>query len=296
MTRRLIVATFALASVVVLAGCHSVTFYAGPPVNFVMPARAPFFAAARVLIIIPPDAHGRILANRLGGRLSAEGTATVLVVDATQAPSARLPGSLVVRLHTTVTEGVSVAVHSTGGVSHMPWGRAHVHVTAYDGPAGTVIQELEYQERASDIQGAMLKVEQLLFGDVAPKQESLVSSLPQLLGHGFREASGHMLAGRWSVAVGHLESHASDTFENEEEEAAFHFALGSCHRFAAMQDARTGEAAFQRAIASLERAARLQPRSLRYINALSAARGNLVDLERLQAQLETRRRNQQAPH
>ncbi|MFK7998242.1 MAG: hypothetical protein AB8H86_01550, partial [Polyangiales bacterium] len=128
-----------------MSACSSVTFYAGPPVQYVLPARAPFFAATRVLIILPPDVHGRTLADRLGARLGAEGTPTVLVVDPAREPSARLPGSLVVRLHTTVSEGVSVAVHSTGGTSHMPWGRAEVFVTAYDGPAGTVIQELEYR-------------------------------------------------------------------------------------------------------------------------------------------------------
>lgn len=154
------------------------------------------------------------------------------------------------------------ALDDGGNFAHA-LGRAEVFVTAYDGPAGAVIQELEYREQAGDIQGAMFKVESLLFADVAPKEGSVVSSLPQLTGHGLDVAAGHMLAGRWSVAAEHLNRHSEDTFDDTQEEAAFRFALGNCHRFAAMRNAQVADVEYQRAVASLERALELEPDSVR---------------------------------
>lgn len=284
MNRLLFPIAFALWS------CQSITFYPGPQIRYLRPAEAPLFAAAQVLIIAPYDSQGQELARRLASRIAAERTNAVVLAEAGVGAHAQRPGSIVVRLQVVTSSGINVSVHN-GVSTSSSWGKAEVYVTAYDGPSGRVVQQLRYSELDGNIPRAMMKVEELLFREVAPTQDSLISEIPQLQDHGFGEAAGHMTAGRWSVAAELLESHAGDTFESPEEEAAFHYAIGSCYRFEGLRGEADAPEKFGHAVEFLERAVALEPDSLRYINALSATRGNVVEYEALQAQLEMWRRN-----
>lgn len=277
-----------------LSGCGGVAVYAGPPVSYLRPANAPLFAARRVLVIRPLDSHGLGLAYRLTTRLSVERTSVALLAEENLGAEALVPGTIVVRVEAEVSEGVFENFRTDGSSSSRPWGRAHVDVTTYDGPTGTELQHFEYNERGRAITEAIQKVEQQLFVEVAPTEATIASSIPMLRIHGLDQAEGHMLAGRWGAAAQHLETHTSDAFNSPEDEAVFYFALGSCHRFAAVSASEDVEGAFQRAIESFERAVLLQPDSILYINALSSTRTNVVERETLESQLASWRQNQVA--